>query len=483
MKKIALSMSLAALALSGCSMIPSYERPSAPVSQTWPQGPAYEASAADAGGVPAAQLGWREFFTDPRLQRLIQIALENNRDLREAALNVQLYQSTYRIQRAELFPAVSADAQGQRQHIPASFSPFISGRGITYNQYTATLGLTAYELDFFGRVRSLEAAALQNYFATLEARRSAQISLIAAVANAYLTWQADQQLLQVTRDTLAAYQQSYELTEKSFQAGVASGLDVRQSQTALEAARANLAQYTRQVAEDENALTLLLGAPLPADLPPGRDLAQDGLLRPLPAGLPAEVLQQRPDILQAEYALKAANANIGAARAAFFPRISLTASAGTASRELSGLFGDNSGYWTFAPRISLPIFTAGSLRASLDVARIQKDINVVRYERAIQAAFREVADGLAARATYASQLQAQEDLVKSSQDYYRLAQLRYRQGVDNYLTVLDAQRSLYNAQQGLLNVRLNQLVGQVNLYKALGGGWFEHTQASAAPAG
>lgn len=482
MKKIALSMSLAALALSGCSMIPSYERPSAPVSQTWPQGPAYEASAADAGGVPAAQLGWREFFTDPRLQRLIQIALENNRDLREAALNVQLYQSTYRIQRAELFPAVSADAQGQRQHIPPNFSPFSSGRGITYNQYTATLGLTAYELDFFGRVRSLEAAALQNYFATLEARRSAQISLIAAVANAYLTWQTDQQLLQVTRDTLAAYQQSYELTEKSFQAGVASGLDVRQSQTALEAARANLAQYTRQVAEDENALTLLLGAPLPADLPPGRDLAQDGLLRPLPAGLPAEVLQQRPDILQAEYALKAANANIGAARAAFFPRISLTASAGTASRELSGLFGDNSGYWTFAPRISLPIFTAGSLRASLDVARIQKDINVVRYERAIQAAFREVADGLAARATYASQLQAQEDLVKSSQDYYRLAQLRYRQGVDNYLTVLDAQRSLYNAQQGLLNVRLNQLVGQVNLYKALGGGWFEHTQASAAPA-
>ncbi|MEK8088626.1 AdeC/AdeK/OprM family multidrug efflux complex outer membrane factor [Thermithiobacillus plumbiphilus] len=484
MKKSALSLSLATIVLSGCSMIPAYERPQAPVSQNWPQEPAYAASDTDVGGVPAAQLGWREFFTDPRLQQLIQTALQNNRNLREAALNVQLYQATYRIQRAELFPAISADAQGQRQRLPSGYSPFGGsvggGSGYTYSQYTATLGLTAYELDFFGRVRSLEAAALQNYFATREAQRSAQISLIASVANAYLTWQTDQQLLQVTRDTLAAFQKSYDLTEKSFQVGVVSAMDVRQSQTALEAARANLALYTRQVAEDLNALTLLLGAPVPADLPPGRDLAQDELLRALPTGLPADVLQQRPDILQAEYTLRAANANIGAARAAFFPRISLTAAGGTASSDLSGLFDSNAGYWTFAPRISVPIFTAGSLRASLDSARIQKDINVVRYERAIQSAFREVSDGLAARATYTQQLKAQQALVNSSQDYYRLAELRYQQGISSYLTVLDAQRSLYTAQQGLLNIRLGQLASQVNLYKALGGGWFEHTQAGSA---
>lgn len=480
MKKSAMSMGLAAMVLSGCSMIPHYERPQAPVSQTWPQGPAYAAAATQVGGVPAAQLGWREFFTDPLLQQLIQTALENNRNLRQAALNVQLYQTTYRIQRAELFPGLSADAQEQRQHLPPGYSPFAAGRGgtgFTYGQYTATLGLTAYELDFFGRVRSLEAAALQNYFATIEAQRSAQISLIASVANAYLTWQTDQQLLQVTRDTLAAFQKSYDLTEKSFRVGVASGMDVRQAQTPLEAARANLALYTRQVANDVNALTLLLGAPLPAHLPAGRDLAQDDLLRPLPAGLPADVLQQRPDILQAEDALKAANANIGAARAAFFPRISLTAAAGTASGDLAGLFSGNAGYWSFAPRISVPIFTAGSLRASLDAAKIQKDLNVARYEGAIQSAFREVADGLAARATYAQQLKSQQDLVNSSKDYYRLAELRYRQGIDNYLTVLDAQRSLYSARQGLFNIRLGQLTSQVNLYKALGGGWFEHTQA------
>ena len=487
MKNSALPLSLAAMLLSGCSMIPAYERPQAPVSQNWPQGPAYAASDTDVGGIPAAQLGWREFFTDPRLQQLIQTALENNRNLREAALNVQLYQTTYRIQRAGLFPGVSADAQGQRQHLPPGYSPFGGGggSGFTYSQYTATLGLTAYELDFFGRVRSLEAAALQNYFATREAQRSAQISLIASVANAYLTWQTDQQLLQVTRDTLAAFQKSYDLTEKSFQVGVVSAMDVRQSQTALEAARANLALYTRQVAEDLNALTLLLGAQVPADLPRGRDLAQDDLLRALPAGLPADVLQQRPDILQAEYVLKGANANIGAARAAFFPRISLTAAGGTASSDLAGLFDSNAGYWAFAPRISVPIFTAGSLRASLDAAKIQKDINVARYERAIQTAFREVSDGLAARATYAQQLKAQQALVNSSQDYYRLAELRYQQGITSYLTVLDAQRSLYSAKQGLLNIRLGQLASQVNLYKALGGGWLEHTQAAGTdkPAG
>nr|BFE90817.1 AdeC/AdeK/OprM family multidrug efflux complex outer membrane factor [Pseudomonas brassicacearum subsp. brassicacearum] len=411
------------------------------------------------------------FFHDPTLQQLIQVALENNRDLRVAALNIDAYAAQYRIQRADLFPAVSATGSGSRQRVPARASQ--SGEAAISSSYSATLGISAYELDLFGRVRSLSEQALQSYFATEEARRSTQISLVANVANAYLTWQADKELLKLTQETLGAYEQSFKLTSRSAEVGVSSALDLSQARTAVENARVQLARYTRQVAQDENSLTLLLGTGLPANL--SSQPLNDDLLSEVPAGLPSDLLQRRPDILQAERNLLAANANIGAARAAFFPSISLTANAGTLSPDLSGLFKGGSGTWTFAPQINLPIFNAGSLRASLDYAKIQKDINVAQYEKSIQTAFQEVSDGLAARQTYNEQLQAQTDFVAANQDYYRLAERRYRIGVDSNLTFLDAQRQLFSAQQSLITDRLAQLTSEVNLYKALGGGWNAET--------
>ena len=469
MSKSLLSLTIAAVVLSGCSLIPDYQRPDAPVAAQYPQGPAYEA--ANAPGQAAAEQGWKQFFHDPALQQLIQVALENNRDLRVAALNIDAYAAQYRIQRADLFPAVSATGSGSRQRVPARASQ--SGEAAISSSYSATLGISAYELDLFGRVRSLSEQALQSYFATEEARRSTQISLVASVANAYLTWQADKELLKLTQETLGAYEQSFKLTSRSAEVGVASALDLSQARTAVENARVQLARYTRQVAQDENSLTLLLGTGLPANL--SSQPLSDDLLSEVPAGLPSDLLQRRPDILQAERNLLAANANIGAARAAFFPSISLTANAGTLSPDLSGLFKGGSGTWTFAPQINLPIFNAGSLRASLDYAKIQKDINVAQYEKSIQTAFQEVSDGLAARQTYNEQLQAQTDFVAANQDYYRLAERRYRIGVDSNLTFLDAQRQLFSAQQSLITDRLAQLTSEVNLYKALGGGWNAET--------
>lgn len=475
MSKSLLSIAVAAFVLSGCSLIPDYQQPEAPVAGQYPQGPAY--SPAQAPAQAAAEQGWKQFFHDPALQQLIQVALENNRDLRVAALNIDAYAAQYRIQRADLFPAVSANANGSRQRVPARTSQ--TGEASISSSYSATVGISAYELDLFGRVRSLSEQALQQYFATEEARRSTQISLVASVANAYLTWQADKELLKLTQDTLGAFEESYKLTSRSNEVGVASALDLAQSRTSVENARAQLARYTRQVAQDENSLTLLLGTGIPANLQGAKPLSDD-LLSDVPAGLPSDLLQRRPDILQAEYNLKAANANIGAARAAFFPSISLTANAGSLSPDLSGLFKGGSGTWLFQPQINLPIFNAGSLRASLDYAKIQKDIGVANYEKSIQTAFQEVADGLAARQTYTEQLQAQRDFVAANQDYYRLAERRYRIGVDSNLTFLDAQRQLFSAQQSLITDRLAQLTSAVNLYKALGGGWNAQTAQNEA---
>lgn len=470
MKKSILSIFVAAV-VSGCTMIPDYERPPSPVDVEFPQGEAYDRN--DVGALPAADIGWRDFFVDPQLQQLLILALQNNLDLRISALNIDAYQAQYRIQRAELFPQIGVDGSGSRQRIPGSMSA--TNNSTINSQYGVTVGMTAWELDLFGRIRSLKERTLQDYFASEEARRAVHISLVANVANAYLTLKADQELLQLTRNTLDTYQKSYELTKRSYDVGVSSALDLRQAQTAVESARANLAQYTRFVAQDQNALVMLLGTGLPSDLLDNRMALDDKLLVEVPAGLSSDLLQRRPDILQAEHQLLAANANIGAARAAFFPRISLTAGAGTLSSDLSGLFDAGSGTWSFQPQISIPVFTAGSLKASLDYARIQKDINIAQYERAIQVAFREVSDGLAARGTYTEQLEAQQALVEATDEYYQLADKRYRTGVDNYLTLLDAQRSLFTAQQQLIGDRLNQLVSEVNLYKALGGGWQEYT--------
>ena len=481
MRKTLISMAVAATtALAGCSLIPTYERPAAPVEAAYPQGDAYPAANGAGQVPPAAELGWREYFADPRLQRLIDVALQNNRNLRVAALNVEAYRAQYRIQRADLFPQVGVAAQGTRQRVPADLSA--TGQRVISSSYGVSLGTTVWEIDLFGRLRSLSQAALEQYFASDEAQRSTHIALVASVANAYLTLRADEAQLNLTRETLGTYERTYNLTRRSYEEGISSRLDLRQSQTQVENARASLSRYTRLVAQDTNALTLLLGASLPADLPEGLPL--DGkLVADVPAGLPSDLLQNRPDILAAEHRLLSANADIGAARAAFFPSISLTASAGTASRQLSGLFDAGSGTWLFSPQINLPIFTAGSLSASLDYARIQKDINVATYEQTVQSAFREVADGLAARGTYTEQLEAQVRLVEASRDYFQLAEGRYRTGVDNYLTLLDAQRQLFAQQQVLIDSRLNQLTSEVNLYKALGGGWNEVTAQAADNAG
>ncbi|MGN7743757.1 AdeC/AdeK/OprM family multidrug efflux complex outer membrane factor [Pseudomonas sp. 22526] len=471
MSKSPLSLISLVLLLGGCSLIPDYRQPAAPVESQYPQGPAY---ATQATAFAEQGADWHSLFHDPELQTLIRSALVNNRDLRVAALNVEAFQAQYRIQRADLFPAVSATGAGSRQRLPGDVTG--TGKSLIKSSYSVTLGVSAYELDFFGRVRSLTEQTLMSYLATEQARRSAQLSLVANVASAYLTWRADQELLALTAKTLAADEESLRLTTRSADAGKVSALDVSQARTSVESARANLARYQRQVAQDLNNLTLLVGTQV-ADSLPARPLASD-LIAQVPAGLPSDLLQRRPDILQAEYQLKAANANIGAARAAFFPSVSLTANAGTSSLELAGLFKGGSGSWAFQPQINLPIFNAGNLRASLDYAKLQKDISVAQYEKSIQTAFQEVADGLAARQTYSDQLDAQRSLVAATQDYYRMAEHRYRTGVDSNLTFLDAQRSLFSAQQGLINDRLAQLIAEVNLYTALGGSW----QAESNPA-
>ncbi|WP_455825984.1 AdeC/AdeK/OprM family multidrug efflux complex outer membrane factor [Pseudomonas graminis] len=464
MNKTTLTTLGMACLLGGCSLTPEYQRPEAPVPAQFPHAGVYRL--AQAGSVTPAS-DWQGLFHDPALQQLIGTALANNRDLRVAALNVEAFQAQYRIQRADLFPAVSASGAGKRQKLPGEVTG--TGKSAITSSYSATLGLSAYELDLFGRVRSLSEQAMLTYLGTEEARRSTQLSLVANVANAYLTWRADQELLALAQQTLAADDHSWQLTRRSKAAGKASALDVVQARTSVESTRASVARYARQVAQDLNNLALLVGGPVDENLP-SRPLADDLVAR-VPAGLPSDLLQRRPDILQAEYQLQAANANIGAARAAFFPSVTLTANAGSASTELSGLFKGGSGTWTFQPQINLPIFNAGSLRASLDYARLQKDIGVAQYEKSIQTAFQEVADGLAARQTYTDQLNAQRDFVAANQAYYDLAQHRYRSGVDSNLTFLDAQRSLFSAQQALIVDRLAQLVAEVNLYTALGGAW------------
>ncbi|MDR2308486.1 MAG: efflux transporter outer membrane subunit [Paucimonas sp.] len=456
------SLTLLAALLAGCTLAPDYQRPASPSATRYPTGEAY----ADGPAADTLPRDWQAVFHDPTLRQLLAKALDNNRDLRVAALNVEAYRAQYRIQRAELLPKIAANAQGTRQYLPRKRT---GAKGMISSQQSATVGISAYELDLFGRLRSLTDQALLDYLATDEARRSTELGLISGVAGAYLTWRADQELLALSQRTLAADEQSLRLTQRQRRTGTLSALDEIQATTRVDSSRAAVARYTRLAARDLNQLNRLVGAEVASDLP-ALPLADEQIAR-LPAGLPADLLQRRPDIRQAEYQLRAANANIGAARAAFFPSISLTANAGSSSRELADLFDAGTGTWLFQPQINLPLFNAGSLRASLDYAKVQKDIQVARYEKAIQGAFQEVADGLAARATYQHQLQAQRSLVAASQRYHDLAEHRYRTGIDSSLTFLDAQRSLFSAQEGLINDRLAQLLAEVNLYAALGGGW------------
>lgn len=451
--------SLAALLLAGgcASMAPPYERPAAPVAATFPDAPALAAPA----GAAAADIDWQRFFVDARLKRLIELALQNNRDLRIAVLNIERVRAQYQIQRAEAFPTVFLGATGLAE-------PDSSGSG-TSTYYTAGLNITGYELDLFGRVRSLTDAALQQYFASEEARKAAQISLVAAVANAYLALLADELQLDVTRRTLDTRLESYRLLKLKLDNGASSDYEVAQAVSLVEGARAALALFVRQRAQDRNALELLVGQPLPADLPPGLPLEGQGLLADLPAGLPSQLLERRPDLRQAEAQLQAANANIGAARAAFFPRITLTGSVGLASEDLGGLFDHRA--WQFAPRITLPIFDAGANQANLDASQASRDIAVAQYERSIQTAFREVADALAGRATLSEQLRAQQAQAQAEETRFRLADLRFQNGASSYLDVLEAQRALFQSQQAVVVAQTAQQQNLVTLYKVLGGGW------------
>ena len=459
MKYTALAAALL-LALTGCSLAPNYQQPAAPVAEQWAD--------ADPQQSIAALPNWREFFQDAALQQLIETALENNRDLRIAALNVDAFRAQYRIQRSARFPSIDASGGANRQRLPGSMTP--SGDSTINSQYSANLGVTAWELDFFGRLGSLRDQALETYFASEQAQRSAQLSLISSVAIAWLNLQADQEALTLVRETLTTYEDSLRLVERSYDVGIATLLELQQARTLTEGARISLAQFERQSVQSRNALNLLLGGKAPTDLAQAVPLKHFKFAE-LPVGLPADLLQRRPDILQAEYELKAANANIGAARAAFFPSISLTTNAGSLSPDLSGLFDGGSGSWLFMPSIKLPIFNAGRLRANLDYSEIQKDINVARYEKTIQTAFQEVADGLIERSTYKQQLAAHDQLVKTSEEYYALADRRYREGIDNQLTLLDAQRLLFSAQQQRINTQFAQLASEITLYKALGGGY------------
>ncbi len=470
-----LTVLAAALVLAGCSMAPQYERPSAPIAGDWPAFGLATAGAEQAGQAASA-LEWQTFFSDPQLRKLIEVSLSNNRDLRISVLNIEQARAQFQIRRADQFPSVGAAATGLRQ-------PNTNGNGTITSAYTAGLAMTSYELDFFGRVASLKDAALSLYLASEEGRKTTQITLIASVANAYLSLLADQESQAITQQTLDSRVVSLKLSQLRFDNGVSSELDLRQSQSLVEAARVSLAQIQRQRALDENALSLLLGQPLSAELavvlPTGQGLADRPVMADVPSGLPSDLLALRPDIRQAEQQLLAANANIGAARAAFFPRISLTASAGSASSNLSGLFDSGTYGWTLAPQFFLPLFDAGRNQAGLEVSKATRDIAVAQYEKAIQTAFREVADALAGRATLGVQLKAQQAQTTAEAARFKLSDLRYQNGIASQLDLLDAQRALFAAQQAVVQTRLLQLQNQVTLYKTLGGGWKNAAQTAA----
>ena len=462
---------VAALAamLGACTMAPRYRQPDPPVPAVFD---ANSSEAREAAEVPASEIGWREFFPDAELQNLIRRALDNNRDLRIATLNVEAARAQYRLRRSDLVPSIDAQGQANNQRVPASLSA--TGESELNRTYSAGVGVPAFELDLFGRVRSLRRAALEEYFGFEENRTAAQLTLVSEVANAWLTLIADRELLALAQGTRDSQRKSYDLTRLRFDQGVSSEIDLHRSETAWREAEVDIAAQTRRVAQDRNALALLVGEPLPPEVGVGEhSIHAQTFAKELPAGLPAELLTRRPDVRAAEHALKAANADIGAARAAFFPSISLTGFYGNASDDLSALFQSGHTSWSFTPQLRLPVFSGGANIAGLNLANVRKRIEVARYEQSIQAAFRDVADALAARATFTDQIRAQEALTKASENSYRLADVRYRGGVDSYLSSLIAQRDFYSSQRALIETRLAGASNLVQLYAALGGGWKE----------
>lgn len=460
-----------ALALAGCALQEPYRRPDA-VPAAYPAGPAYAAEKTD-HALSAFDTGWAEFLGDASLRRLVRMALDNNRDLRVAMLRVEQARAQLRLQQAARVPQVDVALAGSNsKNNAASTDDANRNRGVSYNR---SAGLSAsWELDFFGRLNALDDVAREQYLATSHARQAAQIVLVAQVSEQYLSMLALGEQLAVSNDTEAAARESYRIAKLRYDTGTGSELDATLAQGVVQQAQANQAALIRQQAQAKNALVLLLGQQVPNDLAapvPLRDLA---LMADIPAGLPSDLLLRRPDVQQAEALLRAENARIGVARAAFFPRIALTATAGTASSSLGQLFSAGSGAWSFAPQLLLPLFDGGANQANLDAARMAKDIGVAQYQKSVQVAFREVADGLAARGTYEAELAARQAYSDTQQRRLALAELRYDNGVDDYLSVLNAKTDLYNAQIALVAARLNRWNSLLELYRALGGGWREH---------
>ncbi|MBI0474286.1 efflux transporter outer membrane subunit [Sphingomonas sp. MA1305] len=497
---------VASASLAGCNMAPKYVRPAGAVPATLPQGGVYPAAATDAPDV--TKIGWRSFFTDPKLQQVIALGLDNNRDLRVAAANVLQARAQYRVQRADLVPSTTISGSGTYTNNlfgAASTTGAASGSGTggtgtggtgtggatggttggtgtgvggsvgsssssNLQFYSVNAGFSAFELDLFGRVRNLSRAALEQYFASEEAQRSTRISLIAEIATAWLTLASDQDQLRISQDSLKTFQQTLELTQAQFRIGVASELEARQAETNYQAARNDIAALKTRVAQDQNALNLLVGTTVTADLLPASLGNGDATIPTLPAGVSSEVLLRRPDVLQAEHQLIAQNANIGAARAALFPRISLTATLGTISTALSGLFGGGSFTYTGTPSIGVPLFDGGRLRGNLDYAKASQQAAVATYEKTVQTAFREVADALAQRGTIDEQVSAQTARANAAAVAARLSDARYRAGVESFLNTLDTQRTSYTAQQQLVTTRLARGSNLIELYRSLGGG-------------
>jgi outer membrane protein, multidrug efflux system len=480
---------LAGVVLTACTLEPHYRQPALPVAERWPL-PEQDAPLSPADGAasdaPAWEIGWREFFSDGNLQQLIAQALANNRDLRVAILNVDLARAQYQVQRANLMPQIGGSANYTREKLPPAL---ILGEGGSIPQGTAIplqsiyqvgLGVTSWEIDLFGRVRSQTHAAFEQYLSEVQARRSAQLSLIAQVASTYLMLASDRELQRLALQTVTSQEHSYDLTVKRHESGAVSGLDLAQARTTVESARADAARFEGNIAQDIDALTLLVGASIDPSMQPQGVDADVTELAALPAGLPSTVLLRRPDILEAEHQLRQADADVGAARAAFFPTISLTGSVGSASTALSGLFKSGSGNWTIEPQGTLPIFHGGALIGNLSASHTQRSIAVAQYEKAVQSGFRDVSDALALTATLDRQLHAQQALVDATSQAYDLSQARYKTGSDSYLTLLDAQRAYYSAQQGLISTRMAEQSNRVTLYKALGGGWQEHNGETAS---
>lgn len=447
-------------------MAPLYTRPVPPIPTDWPSGEAYKKAISNTPAPVASKLPWQEFVNDERLQKVITMALDNNRDLRIATLNVDRARALYGIQRSELFPALDAVGAGAKQRVSTDLSG--AGNSKITERYSADLGVLSWEIDLFGRIRSLTDRALEEYLATEYVQRGAQLSLIASVAEVYLGLGADHEGLKLSQSTLDAQQASYNLIQRRYEVGITNELDLRRAQTQVDLARRDVALYVQFVAQGENALNLLIGGAVPRDLLPN-GLGNAAPLKDISAGVSSDILLGRPDILAAEHRLKAANANIGAARAAFFPRIALTTTVGTASNELSGLFKAGAATWSFAPQVVMPIFDA-RLWSALRGVTVEREIAVAQYEKSIQTAFKETADALAKKGTVGDQLAAQESLVRATTETYRLSNARYSKGIDSYLSVLDAQRSQYSAETVLIILRLSRLTNMVMLYKVLGGG-------------